>query len=190
MISLLLFSSGAISLAVKEIVAQSKFECMIMGGIGAFYIFKNEGLGIFQFVKKQYVVLVSFLLSIILSWFAPSALSSALHLALSPLFLIIIMGTSWSSFGKWMESPIFIKLGNLSYSIYLLHMVGAVIALRIFSDINGMFLKLETDSLGFNMIAYTLAVLITIILSTISYRLIESPFLRLKTKFAVIQSGK
>jgi peptidoglycan/LPS O-acetylase OafA/YrhL len=190
-ITLLLYNIGFLDDAIKEILAQSKFECMIVGGAGALWIFKKKGIGTYTWLTKPFVVLTLFLLSLTMTFFLPEIFQDILHIAISPLFLGIIVGVSFGKSRKVLDHRLFIKLGNLSYSIYLLHMVGAVIALRILPSIlRSVDLFTSTQTISYSVMVYTLAILITIALSAISYSIIERPFLNLKTKFAVIKSGK
>jgi len=73
------------------------------------------------------------------------------------------------------------SLGQISYGLYCLHFIGILIATNI------------TKMLGINnelwqivLIETSLALTISIIISKISYRFFESPFLNLKTKFQFI----
>jgi peptidoglycan/LPS O-acetylase OafA/YrhL len=75
--------------------------------------------------------------------------------------------------GAWV-----VRLGKISYGLYMLHLTGILIMLSLFHPIWGWQL-LATKGLGFVM---------TVILALASYRWIESPFLRLKDKFATVLS--
>lgn len=71
-----------------------------------------------------------------------------------------------------------VYLGKISYGLYVYHMAGVLIAEHI----------LRTNSAGGHRGAALLGFLLTIAFSAISYRWFESPFLRLKDRFAVIRS--
>jgi peptidoglycan/LPS O-acetylase OafA/YrhL len=75
--------------------------------------------------------------------------------------------------GRWVVS-----LGKISYGLYLLHLTGIFIMLRIFHPIWGWQL-LAVKFMGLGM---------TVVLALVSYRWIESPFLRLKDRFAAVLS--
>ncbi len=75
--------------------------------------------------------------------------------------------------GAWV-----VRLGKISYGLYMLHLTGILIMLSLFHPVWGWQL-LATKGLGFVM---------TVILALASYRWIESPFLRLKDKFATVLS--
>jgi peptidoglycan/LPS O-acetylase OafA/YrhL len=71
-----------------------------------------------------------------------------------------------------------VRLGKISYGLYLLHPTGILIMLSLFHPIWG-WKMLATKALGLAM---------TVILGFASYRWVESPFLRLKDRFARVLS--
>jgi peptidoglycan/LPS O-acetylase OafA/YrhL len=75
--------------------------------------------------------------------------------------------------GEWV-----VRLGKISYGLYMLHLTGILIMLSLFHPVWGWQL-LATKALGFVM---------TVILALASYRWVESPFLHLKDKFATVLS--
>ncbi len=75
--------------------------------------------------------------------------------------------------GAWV-----VQLGKISYGLYMLHLTGILIMLSLFHPVWGWQL-LATKGMGFVM---------TVILALVSYRWVESPFLRLKDKFATVLS--
>jgi peptidoglycan/LPS O-acetylase OafA/YrhL len=75
--------------------------------------------------------------------------------------------------GEWV-----VRLGKISYGLYMLHLTGILIMLSLFHPVWGWQL-LATKALGFVM---------TVILAMASYRWVESPFLHLKDKFASVLS--
>ncbi|NYF79612.1 acyltransferase family protein [Granulicella arctica] len=79
---------------------------------------------------------------------------------------------------KLLTGPWFVSLGKVSYGLYLLHLVGLLIAKSLIHPISGMAL-LGTKAIGF---------VVTLILAFASYRWVESPFLRLKDRFARVLS--
>lgn len=75
--------------------------------------------------------------------------------------------------GSWIVS-----LGKVSYGLYLLHLVGLLMAKSLLHPISGGAI-LRAKAIGF---------VITILLAFASYRWVESPFLRLKDRFARVLS--
>lgn len=79
-----------------------------------------------------------------------------------------------------LEGKIISYLGRISYGIYMYHFIVLIPVLMLMS-------QLKTDS---NIIIYSLILTITIAISSISYHYFESFFLKTKTKYAFIKSGK
>jgi peptidoglycan/LPS O-acetylase OafA/YrhL len=79
---------------------------------------------------------------------------------------------------KLLTSPWIISLGKVSYGLYLLHLSGLLLAKSLIHPASGIAL-LATKAVGF---------ILTTILAFASYRFVESPFLRLKDRFARVLS--
>lgn len=75
--------------------------------------------------------------------------------------------------GNWV-----VQLGKISYGLYMLHSLGLLLALSVFHPVRGRQL-LATKAISF---------VVTLVLAFASYRWIESPFLRLKNRFAPVLS--
>jgi peptidoglycan/LPS O-acetylase OafA/YrhL len=78
-------------------------------------------------------------------------------------------------------SPLLIYLGRISYGLYVFHILGIELANLAAEQLN---LKALTY-LGWK---FAVGLSITIILSVISYNLLEKPFLKLKKKFTFVAS--
>jgi peptidoglycan/LPS O-acetylase OafA/YrhL len=87
-------------------------------------------------------------------------------------FVIAEQNFGKNSFFKISTVPLLSWLGKISYSIYLLHMVAINMIFLLFAN-SGDFVVVKAIS----------AVILTVILAHLSYKYIESPFLRLKNKF-------
>ncbi len=75
--------------------------------------------------------------------------------------------------GSWV-----VQLGKISYGLYVLHLTGILLMLKLFHAVWGWQL-LAVKGLGFGM---------TVVLALASYRWVESPFLRIKDRFATVLS--
>ena len=82
--------------------------------------------------------------------------------------------------GRWV-----VRLGKVSYGLYMLHYTGLLIALTLFHPVRGWILP-ATKMLG--LVITVLGLVITVVLAFASYRWVESPFLRLKDRFATVLS--
>jgi peptidoglycan/LPS O-acetylase OafA/YrhL len=75
--------------------------------------------------------------------------------------------------GTWV-----VRLGKVSYGLYLLHLTGLLLAKSALHPVSGPAL-LATKAVGF---------VLTLLLAFTSYRWVESPFLRMKDRFARVLS--
>jgi peptidoglycan/LPS O-acetylase OafA/YrhL len=97
------------------------------------------------------------------------------------LLIILEQNFSKNSFYKMSNFKIASKLGVISYGLYCLHFIGILITITISEK-----LHINESLWSVLLIEPIAAIVITIILSKLSYRFFESPFLRLKEKFAYI----
>lgn len=168
---------------LKSIVAMLKIESMAIGGIGAWLVFKQK---YYQKLLSNAILLGALLIVVLLIYFTPNIIQDAIFLVYSVLFLIIILNVSLNKncFFK-LENKLFIFLGNLSYGIYMYHMI--VIALLVGTLKH--FGIIVNNSIFSQLIIYGISILATIFISWLSYTFFEKPFLKLKHKFTVIESG-
>jgi len=75
--------------------------------------------------------------------------------------------------GTWV-----VRLGKVSYGLYLLHLTGLLIAKSVLHPSSGA-AQLATKAVGFGL---------TLLLAFASYRWVEAPFLRIKDRFARVLS--
>lgn len=99
------------------------------------------------------------------------------RLIISVASLAILYGCLNSS-NKFVVGRPMVRLGKISYGLYMLHFLGLLIAMSLFQSLHG-FKLLTTPVFGFVM---------TVFLAIGSYRWVESPFLRLKDRFATVLS--
>jgi peptidoglycan/LPS O-acetylase OafA/YrhL len=99
-----------------------------------------------------------------------------------PLVGLSAAGTLFATLGSkgaLMRNPALIYLGKISYGLYVYHMFAMWTAERIFGPPHG-FARFSV------YLGASLA--ITMALSALSYRFLESPFLRLKSRFTYVGS--
>jgi peptidoglycan/LPS O-acetylase OafA/YrhL len=89
----------------------------------------------------------------------------------------ILYGCLYST-SKLLTSGWIVQLGKISYGLYALHFTGLLIILSLFHPAYGLNL----------LVAKTLGFVMTVFLAFVSYRWVESPFLRLKSRFATVPS--
>jgi len=170
--------------ALKSFIAMSKFECMAIGGIGAYYLHEQKE-AVLKFIQKSLVLNLSILCIPFLIYFTPGKIQDAIHLVFSVAFLIIIMNVA-SNKKIWfsMENKYISYLGKISYGIYMYHfMIIPFIMVAVKSLYGNMHLVL------FNIIVYALVITTTVAVSGLSYAVFEKRFIKMKSKFSIIKSG-
>lgn len=172
-------------LVLKDFVAMTKFECMAIGAAGAEFAF-NKREHILRWIFHPVTQTLSLLLLPVLVYFTPDSIQDGIHLIYSVCFLVIIMNTALNPRGFLrLENGVYRFLGDISYGLYMYHMFVVVISLRlVFHWAHG------SSPLVLNIWYYSVSVLATIAVSALSYYLYEKPFIRLKRRFAKVQSGE
>lgn len=167
---------------LKLFIAMSKFECMAIGGIGAYLLFSK--INFLALLYNKYILFSSVFLIPLLIFITPEFLQDGIHIIYSILFLIIILNVSNNASVKFLENKTLNYLGKISYGVYMYHFMIIPLVLH-FLRVN-----LHSSSEGLtNLLIYTIIIGLTIIVSGLSYRFIELPFINLKSKYSIIKSG-
>ena len=167
---------------LKLLVAMSKFECMSIGGIGAYFLFKKHEF--LNFVYRPFVFVLSIIISFFLIYFTPQKLQDGIHLIYSFLFLQIILFVAKKSNESFFENKLFNYLGKISYGLYMYHFM--VIPFCVYLYIKYFHCN---SFLIENLLLYSSIILITILISGLSYQFFEQQFIKFKSKFSPIKSG-
>ncbi|MBS1636899.1 MAG: acyltransferase [Bacteroidetes bacterium] len=101
------------------------------------------------------------------------------------IILLIILEQCFSekSLFKMSRFRLFTKLGTISYGLYCLHFVGILIVTTLTKKYS-----LNTEMWQVFILDTSFALILTIVISLISYNVYEKPFLKLKDKFAYIKA--
>jgi hypothetical protein len=164
----------------------SVFSDMVIGGIAAYLSFYHQpfkklmsGLSKKTIVTIYFVgaafILFSYHFNSIPSFIVIQRVLYALFFA----FIIVEQNLSDHSFFKICNNKFLSKWGNYTYGLYCFQMVGIIVTNIIFEKI----LKLN-NKLLLMIFDYTLALSLTMLMAYLSYRFFETPFLKLKNKFA------
>ncbi|MBP7808072.1 MAG: acyltransferase [Bacteroidia bacterium] len=169
---------------IKPFLAMTKMESMAIGGIGAYYLFNgNEKI---KWLMNNGLMISSVILIVGLVYFTPPIIQDGIYLVYSVLFLVIILNVSSNPKSIFkLENRMFKMLGNISYGIYMYHLI--VIAF-VLAGLNYFGMEIN-DSFVSQLMVYSLTILITIFVSILSYSYFEKRFLNLKHKFTIIKSG-
>lgn len=157
-----------------------KISCMAMGGLFALALFKEHRpmLSILYHPLIQCLALAGGFGGWLSGWHLPYFTDEVYAL----FFAVILINTaanpkSLLSFDYRLTN----WLGSISYGIYVYH--WAVIYLLM-----DLLMVLDLAPWQFNVLLYAGALVIVIVLSHLSYRYFERPFLRLKDRFTLVRS--
>lgn len=165
--------------SLKTMLAMSKFENMLIGALGAIFVF-NSNDNVLKFLNFRFSAIISLALIIIMVYATPPVLQNGIHIVNSVLFLSIILNIIKNTSSKsLLELPFLRTLGDISYGIYMYHMIVVAICLVSFKYFHPAY-KLSWLS---NLLIYLSSFTLTILISLFSYEKIEKPFLKLKGKF-------
>jgi peptidoglycan/LPS O-acetylase OafA/YrhL len=89
-----------------------------------------------------------------------------------------------SIINKLLKSELQVYLGKISYGLYIFHLLGLSLVIRVTQGILGNNISGETNQ----AVYFFASLLITILLSIASYHFLEKPFLKLKEPFSSITS--
>lgn len=176
---------------LKEIAAQSKFECMIIGAWVAYIFYTKSYLSFTKLLGKGYVFLVLIFCVFIITWFTPLIIQDIKHIIIAPFFAALILSVIQNNKLTFLEHPSLIFLGNISYGFYVYHMMCVVLCIKLMPDF--ILIWCANNAAGemvINILYYVGSFLITIIVSAISFYFFERYFLKLKKKHSVILSGR
>jgi peptidoglycan/LPS O-acetylase OafA/YrhL len=158
--------------------SQFRILTMVIGGGGAYLIFEKKEK-ILKIIFRKDVQIIVYLMLILM-------LSTGLHVPgfnmefYGIFFCFFILNVSQNPNSLiYLEQKIIHYLGKISYGVYIYH--PAVIVFCVNSI--HYFLGKNLSSLTFNILLYSSAILITILVCELSYRYIETPLLKLKDKF-------
>ena len=163
---------------VKAFLSTFNIDCMAIGGIFAILLFQKNK--ILNFVLNNYFFysILLFVIALLLSGVTLPNFNAEFY---ALLFGVIILNFAANDKIKLsLENRVLNYLGNISYGLYMYHPIGIVLALVICMKLN--FIS--------NWLAYPLSFIFTIGLAGLSYNYFEAFFLKYKTKFSNIVSGK
>lgn len=156
------------------------FDNMAIGGIGA-YLYLNYRGFVTKYVFSvfvQLICLLSFGLMFISKFHFVSVIDNQL---VSIMTVILILNTSTNPRTIFkLENPILNFLGKISFGIYVYHQLIIHFVLE-----KGSVLFRGIKGLPYVFLVYSLALMCTLIISYLSYNLLEKRFLKLKTKYSI-----
>lgn len=163
---------------ISAVLYGLQFECMAIGGIGAWMAINKKGALKIIFRKEVQILNLAAILLLI---GARSRLFMLEHTVYGILFAIFILNISCNSASILnLENRIFNFMGRISYGLYVYH--SAVLTLMLVLT-----MRLNVNFFIFNIFLYAATILLTILISSISYLYFEKRFLDFKRKFERIK---
>lgn len=164
-----------------KIFLVNRFDCMAIGGIGACLV--HSGHRIIDFMKKEIVQVITWAVVIAAACNRIVVQHTLVdHTFFSVIALIVIVNVSFNK--KTLVSldfRIFEFLGKISYGLYVYHFLVIFLAAKILNQFN-LAPDLKTG------IVYFFIIGTTIIISLLSYKFFEQPFLKFKKRFEIVKS--
>ena len=161
--------------------AVTRFDCMMIGAIGAI-LYYTKAKWFNQLMSNRLLGLTCLLLlffSLPWSGIIPAPIRPQIIALLS---LVCIMNQLYRPIINF-ENRICDFVGKISYGIYIIHPLLIFLLSGLYRNC-GIHLS---DGLA-TVLIYFLITLSTILIAWLSYRFYESPFLRLKNRFAIVHS--
>jgi peptidoglycan/LPS O-acetylase OafA/YrhL len=169
----------------------STFSCigdLTIGAIGAYLCRQEKFRTSIENLSRTSIIAI-YCLFFVLFFFREELLYSNYYIKIfersfiACVMLLIILEQNFSknSFYKMSNMKGISKLGVISYGLYCLHFIGILITVTLSKKIH-----LNENIWGVLLIETSVALIITIIISRLSYRYFETPFLKIKERFAYI----
>src|SRR5581483_927497 len=96
----------------------------------------------------------------------------------------IVCGFLTDAPGLLLGNPVLVYLGKISYGLYVFHYFALTVGREALLQIKPSFVS----AAPWQLVSWIFAFALTLILAACSYRWLETPFLRLKERFAVVPS--
>lgn len=160
----------------------NRLECMLIGA-GFAYILHKKIESVLQLCYHPLLRIGVYSAFTVLIIYTKSPLHNHIIHALVFGLIILNLSSNPKPF-LHLEHPLLHKLGKVSYGIYMLHEIAIV------GCIQGLIaLGISPDQNIFQLILYIAAPAFSIGIALLSYRLIEKPFLTLKSKHQIVNTS-
>ena len=186
----ILFIASTDSFLIHQYHTLSCIGDMAVGALGAWLVSENSAFRARLINLKKYQVAgiyIGFLLLFLfrdgLLQFHPYVVIDRFLVAILALAIILEQSYCENSFFKMGRFTVISKLGIISYGLYCYHFVGILITTTLTKK-----LAINTNIWEVLLLETFFALAITIVISMISYRYFEGPFLKFKKKIEYIST--
>jgi peptidoglycan/LPS O-acetylase OafA/YrhL len=181
------FYAGVVGPKFEKLVIRTRFSSMIIGGIGAYLVFTKHSLIQYLYARITQVTLLGLFVLLLLNYIDLKSIEFLQEELLSLVVcgLILNIATNPNSILK-LEHPLLNYFGKISYGLYVYHLFAVVLVLKLLPTV----LPLQEWSTWISYpVTLGLILLLTTGISHLSYRYLESYFLRKKARFSTVMSG-
>jgi peptidoglycan/LPS O-acetylase OafA/YrhL len=167
---------------LELIISVTRFHCMMIGAIGA-VLYREKNHLFLSLLNNKIAQFVSWVIIVLLAINKFHVASFIDNEIVSMVALVLIIGQiEVSNRIVNLEVPIMNFLGKISYGIYVIHPLLIFLLSKILTKIKC------SDNLKYPLV-YFIVIGMTILVSYISFRYLESYFLSFKKKYEVIKSS-
>ncbi|MHB8261604.1 MAG: acyltransferase family protein [Bacteroidia bacterium] len=165
----------------SEFANNFRVDCMAIGGCFAWLLFNKHKYLQVLYSKKVQLVSLSLIVLLILFGFNMQVINYPIY---SLLFGIIILNVSSNKFSMFnLKHNLFEELGKISYGLYVFHPMILILTDKYIERLG------FTSPIVVVLLGFVISFSLTVLISYLSFKYLESPFLKLKHKFSKIISG-
>lgn len=165
---------------INAFLEESRFDNMATGGITAILFYTKPNFKL-PTIAKVFIVLITIAIlikTIIIGFGLDNPLAAIVFSSL--IFMVIN-----TSIPYILESKILKFTGKISYGLYMYHVIGIIIAINFIVYLNPLY---DGTGLLNNIFLYSASVFISILISYLSYTLMEKGILQFKDRLSDIDS--
>jgi peptidoglycan/LPS O-acetylase OafA/YrhL len=175
------FATGNAATAAGRFLDYFRIDCMAIGGLGAWALHRGRARVLAAVFHPVVRVAAYVALAVLLA--TGRMLPVAHHQTYSTLFLVLILDVAaHPSRFRALESPTCRFMGRISYGLYMYHPAAIACVLA--------FAPRPAGGLGADLVDYGATFLLTTAVAAASYYGMERWFLRHKSRFTVVASGR
>ena len=162
---------------LKAVFNSFSIDCMAIGGLFALFLFEKSNLLKLLYSKYFQTIIFLVLIVFIFKGIQIPYVNFEFYAVLFGILIINLAANKQTIIN--LENKPFHYLGKISYGLYMYHPLAIIITLKILYHYN----------LSNVYIQISLSVVITILLASVSYKYVESYFIKKKNVFTKIISG-
>jgi peptidoglycan/LPS O-acetylase OafA/YrhL len=178
----LLHKYGLIFRIPYSLIYITRFDCMAIGGIGAYYYYKKQRLFL-KYTTSTITQIIAWACLVVVAVNKFNITDFINHEVVGCVTLCIIIGQiTVKKRIVNLDSEVLKLLGKISYGIYVIHPIVLYICVYVI-------VRYFANSMVMIVLTYPTVILLTVLVAYLSYEYYEKIFLKTKSKFTVIASS-